>query len=414
MQALAADPECAPAYWELGWALQVTGAYDEALVAWQKLRALAPAFPELDKHYPVLVMRKEQAALIASLPDPGVLPPREEQPRPGPTLSLAAVGDVQMGAAWPEETAQVPPDDGFALFANVAPMFKSESLLFGNLETALADTGESTKCGKRTGTCYAFRAPTRFAKTLANVGFRVMSNANNHAGDFGAEARRSTMAALDAAGIRHSGPIGDIASWQENGLKVALIAFATGADMHRVQEIETAQKLVAQVKRSHDLVMVSFHAGAEGTRATHVPKQKELFHSEDRGDVYAFAHAVVDAGADLVLGHGPHVLRAMEVYRGRFVAYSLGNFCAWHGFNLTGPPGISGLLRLTLAANGVVMRAELVPLTLEQPGVPQPDAARQAITAVRQLSLADLGKSVLDEDGVYARDEVSTAATVEP
>jgi len=401
LQALAADPQCAAAYWELGWAMQVQGAFDDALATWDTLRTLAPDYPELAQNYPLLLMRRDQAATLAALPDPGALPPREEEPRGGPTLGLLAVGDVQMGTAWPEAMADLPPDDGLVLFAKVAALLKSAPVLFGNLETALADSGASTKCGKRSHTCYAFRVPTRFAKSLATTGFHVMSNANNHAGDFGPEARTSTMAALDAAGILHSGPIGDVAKWQQGALKVALIAFATGADMMRVQDLESARKLVAQTKRAHDLVLVSFHAGAEGIKATHVPKANELFYGEERGNVYAFAHTVIDAGADLVLGHGPHVLRGMEIYRGRFIAYSLGNFCTWKGFNLTGPLGVSGALRLELAANGVVLRAELVPLVLPQPGAPEPDPTGQAVAAVRALSQADFGGSVLDERGVY-------------
>jgi hypothetical protein len=342
-----------------------------------------------------------------------VLPPPEEEPRDGPRFTITAVGDVQMGRAWPEESADIPPENGAILFANMKDKIAAAEWMFGNLETVLADTGESSKCGsKKTGSCYAFRAPTAFAQTLKEIGFDVVSSANNHSGDFGPEGRISTLAALDAAGIKHSGPIGDVASFEVNGLKIGLIGFATGQDMPRVPDLETAKKLVAEVDRTHDLVIVSFHAGAEGAKATHVPKAEEIFYGEDRGNVYEFAHLMVDAGADLVIGHGPHVLRAMEVYKGRFIAYSMGNFCAYKGFSLSGPLAVSGMLTVTLATNGVALSAQLEPLAIDQPGIPRPDPEKKAIQAVRDLSKQDLGVSVLDADGRWQRAPVVGEAGV--
>jgi len=98
-----------------------------------------------------------------------------------------------------------------------------------------------------------------------------------------------------------------------------------------------------------------------------------------------------DAGADLVLGSSPHLLRAMELYKGRLIAYSLGNFSTWDTFNLTGPLGISGILKVSLASNGVATRVELIPTLLAKPGRPVPDPARQGVTLVRSLSAAGFG-----------------------
>jgi len=409
--ALTDAPRCLEALWELGWARQSAGQLDDALAAWDRLKALAPDYPELARHYPVLVMRRDQARLLAALPATGELAPREETPRPGPTLSLTAVGDVQLGRAWPEDKADLPPDGPRTLFAPVKDLLAQGDLTFGNLETALADTGASYKCGKASKACFAFRAPAGYAKQLAEAGFAVVSTANNHAGDFGLEGRESTRAALDAAGIAHSGVVGDIASLERQGLRIALIAFAFGSDMHRLQDLETARRLVAEARRQHDLVLVSVHAGAEGTAATHVTKTRELFMGEDRGDVYAFAHAVIDAGADLVLGHGPHVLRAMELYKGRLIAYSLGNFSAWRSFSLVGALAVSGVLRVSLAPNGVLLAAQLVPTTLQGAGVPTPDPDGRAIKAVRELSQADFGAPFLDEQGRW-QPTAATASTV--
>jgi poly-gamma-glutamate capsule biosynthesis protein CapA/YwtB (metallophosphatase superfamily) len=409
--ALTDAPHCLDASWELGWARQATGEFDRALDAWDHLKTLAPDYPELARHYPVLVMRRDQARLLAALPATGTLAAREETPRPGPTLSITAVGDVQLGRAWPEDKADLPPDGPRTLFASVKDVLAQGDLTFGNLETALADTGASYKCGKASKACFAFRAPAGYAKQLAEARFAVVSTANNHAGDFGLEGRESTRLALDAAGVAHSGVVGDIASLERQGLRIALIGFAFGSDMHRLQDLETARRLVADARRRHDLVLVSVHAGAEGVAATHVTKTRELFMGEDRGDVYAFAHAVIDAGADLVLGHGPHVLRAMELYKGRLIAYSLGNFSAWHSFSLVGALAVSGILQVTLAPNGVLLAARLVPTTLQGAGVPTPDPEGRAIKAVRELSQADFGAPFLNEQGRWERTAPTAAAS---
>jgi Bacterial capsule synthesis protein PGA_cap len=400
-RALAADPLCAAALWEMGWSEQLRGRQEAALEAWTQLRAVDANYPELAEHLPELVERVRQLRLLEALPDPGPLPPRDEVPATGQGTTVAAVGDVQLGMGWPPGHVVLPPGDARDVFDAVTETLAQADVRFGNLETVLADDGESKKCGKKSTKCYAFRVPTSFAKSLRGAGFDVMSIANNHAGDFGPAGRKSTIAALDAAGIRHSGPLGDIASWDVGGRRVALVGFSFGSDVYRIQDLVVARKLVADLKKRHDLVLVAFHGGAEGVGAARVPQGVEMFLGENRGDVRAFAHTVVDAGADLVFGSSPHLLRAMELYKGRLIAYSLGNFSTWDTFNLTGPLGITGILKVSLAPNGVATRVELVPAVIEKPGRPVLDKARQGVTLVRTLSVQDFGSPLLDESGVW-------------
>ncbi len=315
------------------------------------------------------------------------------------TITINAVGDVQLGRAWPEDKASLPPDGARTLLAEVSRELCEGDLTIGNLETALADSGESRKCKPGSKVCYAFRAPTAYAAELRALGFDVLTIANNHSGDFGEEGRSETQRALGEAGIATSGVLGDIATIEHEGLRVAVIGFGFGASMYSVHDLDGARALISELAKRHDLVVVTVHAGAEGTSATRVTKTRELFLGEDRGDIHAFARAVVDAGADLVLGHGPHVLRAMELYRDRLIAYSLGNFCAWRSFSLTGPLAVSVILRATLASTGELLEAELIPTRLVGEGLAVLDPEKRGIVAVRELSRTDFGEELFDREG---------------
>lgn len=129
--------------------------------------------------------------------------------------------------------------------------------------------------------------------------------------------------------------------------------------------------IIRSAKAHSDVVIVSFHGGAEGENALHVTGMKEMFAGENRGNVREFAHQAVEAGADLVIGHGPHVLRAMEVYRKKLIAYSLGNFLTYGMFNLKGPNGTGAILQVRIdSETGGFLSGRIVPTSLQQGGTP--------------------------------------------
>lgn len=328
-----------------------------------------------------------------------------EAPAPLPELPLtfAAVGDVMLGSAFPDETGGfLPPDDGRLLLAELSPVILAADVAFANLEGPLLDEGKSEKCARsKPGRCYAFRVPTRYGAHLQDAGFNVVSLANNHVGDFGDAGRASTRAVLERHGIRYSGAVGEVARLEVRGTRVVLVAFSTSGGTNDVRDVEGAAALVARLAGEADLVVVSMHAGGEGADRQRVPPGKEEFLGEDRGDARRFARAVVDAGADLVLGHGPHVVRGMEVYRGRLVAYSLGNFATYGGFNLNGPNGLSLVLEASLAKDGTFLGGRIHPARQERPGGPKVDPAGAVIPVVRQLSADDFGPTAVGvlEDG---------------
>jgi hypothetical protein len=198
------------------------------------------------------------------------------------------------------------------------------------------------------------------------------------------------MKALDAVGIAHAGRWGDVARIERDGVKIAMVAAHSGVCCLNVNEIRELQAAVVEADRDADIVVFSFHGGREGADARHVPGKVEVAWGERRGDSKALAHAVIDAGADLVLGHGPHVLRAMEVYRGRLIAYSLGNFMGYRQFGTAGGyGGRTVLLEAELAGNGVLVSARLHPIALDGESIPRPDPAGEGLQHVRELSAAD-------------------------
>jgi hypothetical protein len=266
----------------------------------------------------------------------------------------------------------------------------------GNLEGPIIDGGVSAKCrGKKEGTCYAFRVPTRYGKYLKDAGFTAMGLANNHAMDFGVEGRASSRQVLEAMQIAHTGEVGDIARLTVKGRKVDVIAFATYPGAYNLLELEDSLQAIRVARAESDLVIVGFHGGAEGATHQHVLAGDETFLGEDRGDLRRFTHAAVEAGADLVLGSGPHVVRAMEVYRGKLIAYSLGNFATYGPFNLNAENGLSLVLEAHLATDGTFLRGKVYPVKQEKPGGPKLDPDMKILRLLRALSIADFKQTAV-------------------
>ncbi|HYL92971.1 MAG TPA: CapA family protein, partial [Alphaproteobacteria bacterium] len=311
-------------------------------------------------------------------------PPVAEQ-----EIVVTAVGDVMLGSTFPDTSGDsLPPNDGADILKEVTPLLQRGDIVFGNLEGPLLDGGSSTKC-RRPVNCYAFRVPTRYGKYLKEAGFTVMGLANNHAMDFGQEGRTSSRQTLDALEIAHSGEVGDIAHLTVKGKKVALIAFATYPGAYNLLDLDDAIKTIADARAEADLVIVSMHGGAEGASHHHVQPGDEMFLGEDRGDLRRFAHAAIDAGAQLVIGHGPHVVRGMEVYQGKLIAYSLGNFATYGSFNLNGENGLSLILEAHLGLDGAFHGGRVYPVRQEKPGGPKLDPEMSILPIVRDLSEID-------------------------
>lgn len=385
-QCVARDPGAHECRWQLGWAYWLRTDWARVVDTWEPLARLSPPYESVAAQLSVARGQLEVQRLAATAKANA---PRTFAPPPGGKVRLRAVGDLMIGTDFPE--GYLPPDGGAASFRAVGDLLRDADVTFGNLEGPLCDGGETKKCKPESppGSCYAFRTPTSYARWYDEAGFDVMSTANNHAGDFGEECRLQTEKALDGVGILYSGRPGTLARWTTNGLRITMVGFHTNPACHWLNDTETAKALVAAVAAESDVVIVSFHGGAEGSKALHVPRGPEVFYGEDRGDLRVFTHAVVDAGADLVLGHGPHVLRGMELYEGRLIAYSLGNFATYGRFNLSGNQGLGAVLDVTLAADGSFAGGRILGTKQVGEGVPEPDPANAAADLVRVLTLED-------------------------
>lgn len=332
-----------------------------------------------------------------------IVPTVEATPRNGQVITIAAVGDVMLGSPFPNDS-RMPPNDGADLLKPVTPILSAADIAFGNLEGPIVDGGTSTKCSPGSTKCFAFRVPTRYGKYLKEAGFDVMSAANNHAGDFGETGRSSTRKVLDDLGIKYAGSDRErfsTAFLDVKGRRVAVIGFGHNGGMPNVNDLAGARQLVLDAKKKADIVIVSFHGGGEGTDHQHVRNQTEIFLGETRGNLPAFAHTVIDAGADLVLGHGPHVMRGMEIYKDRLIVYSLGNFCTYGWFGLAAETALSEIVEIKIGADGKFIGGKINAAKQEGRGGPLLDPSGESIRVVRGLSETDFGKNApnIAEDG---------------
>ena len=187
----------------------------------------------------------------------------------------------------------------------------------------------------------------------------------------------------------------------DGATKVAFVGFAPYPNTNNMLDFATARALIAKARTEAAVVVVYMHAGAEGAGATHVTGNEETYVGEDRGNAKAFAHAAIDDGADVVIASGPHVLRGIEFYQHHLIAYSLGNFANYHDFVSGGTTSLSGILRVTVGADGNFVNAGFTSVRLSATGQATIDPTDAAAHLVNQVSAADFGPAagVIQPDG---------------
>ena len=305
------------------------------------------------------------------------------------TVKIIAVGDIMLGTTYPD-SSYLPRYNALKLFKPLLPYLQNADIQFGNLEGTLTDDLSQVKECYTNGRCYYFAMPTSFSVSLKNAGFNVLSLANNHLNDFGYIGRKSTKKSLRSQGIHYAGltecPV-DI--FTRDGIRYGFCAFAPNAGTTSIKEMKRAARIVHYLDSVSDVVIVSFHAGVEGAEGQNVTRKREFYIGEDRGNVYEFAHRMIEAGADVMLGHGPHVTRAVEVYKNRFITYSMGNFCTYSCVSVAGLCGIAPLFQIFTTTKGEFLKAKIIPTRQKKFQAPTYDSGKKAITVIQRLTKKD-------------------------
>ncbi|MER7439249.1 CapA family protein [Micromonospora avicenniae] len=320
---------------------------------------------------------------------PVTTPSASGSPAAGEIVSLSATGDIIMGNA----PNRLPPNGGKGFFASVTKALAAD-VVMGNLEEPLTvDTGTG-KCGADSTRCFQFRAPPEYAAHLRDAGFDLLNQANNHGYDYGPKGYENTQRSLEKYDLAHTGAPDQITVVENNGVKIAVAGFSSYVWSNSVVDITAAKKVVAKAATMADLVVVQVHMGAEGSDKTRVRPGTEMFLGENRGDPVKFAKAMIDAGADLIVGHGPHVLRGMEFYKGRLIAYSLGNFAGGgNSLSNNGRLGWGGVLKVSLRSDGSWAGGSFTSTYMNGAGKPTLDPDDRGLGLVKQLTRSDFPKT---------------------
>lgn len=326
---------------------------------------------------------------------------------------LAAIGDLTLGQHVEEylgeRGARGDPDPLGYPFARIASQLRAADIVLANLE------GPFTARGRRLPKRFNFRASPRMVEVLGRAGITVVTLANNHTMDFGPAGLRDTLAALEGAGIASVGAGMDARAaragtvLERNGIRVGILGYVhlgagsaepgvmiatarrpgVAGDLHRLGRVlAMLDENVPRLRTQSDVVVVTFHWGVEGS---HYPDEAQQ----------ALGRRAIERGAHLVVGHHPHVLQGIEVYRRGLIAYSLGNFVFGGNWNPRDKDSI--ILRVRLGREGV-RDAQAIPVGI---------GTREAPFQPFELEGTE-GARVLDRLRIYSRPFPTIAALRSP
>ena len=337
-----------------------------------------------------------------------------------PPIRLCAGGDVTLGTnldtLWAKAAARrlradfQLSDAPDALLAPLKSFFEGADIVLVNVEGAIGDGFAPRKCGKKTLNCFAFRQPAAAATAIRRLvdSAAVVGNvANNHARDAGDDGFLVSLSYLRRAGVLVTGA--DTLATPvvtRRGDTIAVLGFYTSSDSPDARDLDAVRRHVARAVERWGTVVVTMHLGAEGAGAQRTHDSTELFLGTiDRGNPVAFANAALESGATLVIGHGPHVIRAAEWRDDRLVLYSLGNLLTYGPFRLAEPMNRGVVACAEIDSARHVRTAWLRPTMQLAPGVLRPDSAARAITLVDSLSGLDFPATgvLVGTDGVLRR-----------
>jgi hypothetical protein len=340
-------------------------------------------------------------AIALALLVPMAAPPAQERP-----VRVCAGGDVTLGTnldtAWTRRMTRGAGRrvsrklaEPSTLLAPLRPLVEDADIVLLNLEGAIGEGAVSPKCGPRATDCYALRQPVSAARALRALtpAPMIVNVANNHSGDAGEEGLVTTLQHLADAEVLVTGAdtLATIVR-SRNGDSVAMLGFSTSSGPDP-RDLDAVRRHVARASAITPRVVVTMHMGAEGKTAQRARDTTERYLGLDRGNVVAFARAAAEAGARLVVGHGPHVVRAAEWHGDALIFYSLGNLLTYGPFSVKEPMNRGGVACATLDARGTVREARLRPTVQLAPGLVRPDRSARGIALVDSLSRLDFPRS---------------------
>jgi poly-gamma-glutamate capsule biosynthesis protein CapA/YwtB (metallophosphatase superfamily) len=297
---------------------------------------------------------------------------------------------MMLGSSYPD-SSYLAPNDALNSFKPALEDLRKADIAFGNLEGVLLDSGAPVGYKlrfKHKG--YLFRMPAKYGGVFKDAGFDILSVGNNHSNDFDVAGRKSTIKILDSLRIHTAGfKTHPSKTFSVNGVKYGFCAFSPNGQTVSLLGIAAAKQIIHDLKANSDIVIVSFHGGGEGASYEHVSDSVEIFKGENRGNLRLFTHAAIDAGADVILGNGPHVARAMEIYKNRLIAYSLGNFVTYKGVSVSGVCGLAPLLKLRISKKGEFLGGQIVSYRQVHDKGLLVDTLNRAALRIKALTQAD-------------------------
>jgi hypothetical protein len=345
------------------------------------------------------------------------------------SVRVCAGGDVTLGtnldSTWGRiatgvakgnwRAALIPPD---SLVSPLASLFSGADIVLFNAEGAFGDDSVSDdKCTVRarrrrgrvptaSAHCFVLRQPASAAAALRKLGDSatvVVANvANNHAHDAGDDGFEHSVHLLRQAGLLVTGAdtIPSLAI-TKRGDTIAVLGFSAWSSPG-VGDLGAVSRLVAAAHARYSRVIVTAHMGAEGASAQRTGDSTEHYVGEDRGNPVAFAHAAIDAGAWLVIGHGPHVLRAAEWRDSALAFYSLGNLVNYGPFNLAEPRNSGVVMCATLDSLGAPVHVMLESTMQLSEGIVRADSSGRARVLLDSLSGLDFPSTGVTVDSTSA------------
>ena len=296
------------------------------------------------------------------------------------------------------------------LASRIRDLLPPADIVLLNVEGAIGEGEAPSKCAPNSTACYAIRMPPSSADALRSVApdaTVVGTVANNHARDAGAPGFRETLNLLESAGVRVTGadtlatPIATAL-----GDTLGILGFGTSPGTFTdLRDLDAVRRHVERAVERYGRVVVTAHLGAEGVAAQRTADSTEIFYGTSRGNPVAFARTAVDAGASLVLGHGPHVLRALEWRGESLVAYSLGNLLTFGPFSTAEPLNRGALLCATIDEDGRVPDAHVVSTVQPVAGRLERDPHNRAAALMDSLSRLDFPRTgaIVDPTGRVGR-----------